>query len=249
MEMVNDLSKNGGSREVSAVLSDEMRKQLISGYASSVASTPMGLGGKPLLRLLKDGRWVFGQQDDEVQAGSEWVVNPLSVQHGWSCWSNYPGNDKNKMLKEVMVPVTEPKPAQPADIDGFPFREQRIFEARCLTGEDTGMEVLYKVASYGGVAATADLLVTLSQRLRLGHAFFVPVVQFDKRSYQHAKWGTTLNPVFTITGWADMNGNREPEDGDDEAAPAASTSPSKPPLETAERPGGAPRRQRPVGRV
>jgi len=243
--MANEISRNG-SREVSRDLSADMLAKLRSGFQASITSTPIGLGGLPILRLLKSGQWVFGQGDDPVQDGSEWAINPLSVKHGWSCWSNYPGNAKNQLLGEVMAPATDPKPGKPADIDGFEFKEQRIFDARCTNGTDEGVEVVYKVASWGGVAACNDLMAAFLRQLDIDDTHPVPIVQFDKRPYQHSKWGQVFNPAFTIVGWANMHVTDIVRDGDEpEAEAPKAAAAEKPPL----RPGAPPRRQRPTGRV
>ena len=53
--------------------------------------------------MLKSGNWVFGMENEEVQGGSRWIVNIMSLAHGWCCWVETSGNDKNKLKGEVMV--------------------------------------------------------------------------------------------------------------------------------------------------
>src|SRR5262245_64183464 len=99
-------------------LSQDLVAKLTKGIAESRASTTI-VGGKPLLRLLKSGYWVFGVEDSEVQEGSTWAINPLSLGHGWAAWTNDPDpRAKNQLVGEVMAGMTEPKPARPADVDG-----------------------------------------------------------------------------------------------------------------------------------
>lgn len=67
------------------------------------------VGGRPYLRLLKDGDWVFGQEDNAVAKGTEAVINPLSIKRGYSCWTNrQPGQGKNESLGEIMVGLNQP---------------------------------------------------------------------------------------------------------------------------------------------
>lgn len=40
------------------------------------------IGSSPYLRLLKDGDWVFGQEDNAVAKGTEAIINPLSIRPG-----------------------------------------------------------------------------------------------------------------------------------------------------------------------
>jgi hypothetical protein len=75
--MANNITPSG-SRSLSA----DMASRLRSGIAESRATTILP-GGKPILRLLKSGSWVFGQNDDDVQIGSEWAINPMQIGHGW----------------------------------------------------------------------------------------------------------------------------------------------------------------------
>src|SRR5262245_57000959 len=152
MIMAKDITKPS----VTALSSDYLTK-LKGGIAESRASTVLP-GGKPFLRLLRDGEWVFGQSDDVVQDGSLWIVNPLSIGHGWSCWTNYDTKAKNELLDEIMVSVTEPKPIRPPNNGEWPYAEQRQMDLRCCHGEDTGVEVLYKTNSVGGMRAFDGLL-------------------------------------------------------------------------------------------
>jgi hypothetical protein len=234
--MANDITK-----PVSRALSTDMAAGLIAGIAESRASTPIA-GGKPLLRLLKSGNWVYGQADDPVQDGSEWAVNPLSIKHGWSCWSDYPGNTKNELLGEVLVPVSDRKPIMPDPIGDFGWKEQRVFELKCVLGEDEGVEVLFKTSSVGGMRAVDSFFAELVDQLKKDPAHPVAIVQLEVSDYQHQKYGQIFNPVLTVVDWTDMSGEREANSNVPEP-PKAPASP--PPL----RPGAAPRRQRPAGRV
>ena len=116
------------------------------------------------------------------------------------------GRTKNTMVGEVMTPVHEPKPARPAPIDGWPFAEQRVFELRCLNGDDTGVEVQYKVSSLGGLRAVDELLGSLQIHLNEDPRYPCPVVELLSDSYQHQKWGKVYTPIFDIAHWASMDG-------------------------------------------
>ena len=49
------------------------------GHCREPGPTSVAGGGKPLLRLLRDGIWVYGQENIEVQEGSHWAVNPMQL--------------------------------------------------------------------------------------------------------------------------------------------------------------------------
>jgi len=183
----------------------DLLAKLQTGIANSRAQTVV-TGGKPFLRMLRDGVWVYGQRDEEVQEGSSWAINPLSLGHGWCCWPNNPDGGSNKMLGEHMVPMFEPRPPKPEPIEGFPFTQQFSCEMRCLDGEDQGTEVLYKVNSVGGTNAIQKLLETIQRQLADNPAYPCPVVDLMTDHYDHPKYGKIYVPVFDVVGFCDMNG-------------------------------------------
>jgi hypothetical protein len=246
-------NRNGGT-----ALSTNMVESLLAGIAESRSSTPLS-GGKPILRLLKSGTWAHGQNSREVQEGSEWAINPLSIMHGWSCWSDNPGNQKNELLGEQMTPVTEKKPMRPEPINGQAWAEQRVMDMRCMNGDDEGLEVTYKTSSLGGMKAVDSLLVALIKQLKTDPTSPVAIVQLDVDSYQHVKYGQTFFPILAVVDWISMDGDRGDDQPEPEpktvlkAAPKAAAKPEPEPEPAipaaAARASAAPRRQRPAGRV
>jgi len=214
---MNDLTKPQATG-----ISTDLLSRLKSGIAESRASTSLaGFGGKPLLRLLKSGLWVYGMEDVEVEEGSLWAVNPLSLMHGWVAWTNHPGMTKNTMVGEVMVPVFEHKPAKPLPVDGWPFSEQRMFELKCMSGEDNGQEVLHKTSSIGGMRGCDDLLKALQNQLEVNPQYPCPVLVLEAGSYKHSKYGQIFTPNFVIKDWADMTGALASQAKPQVAAPEA----------------------------
>jgi len=182
---------------------------LMSGIAESKASTIVAGGGKDLLRMLKSGEWVFGQSNEEVQPGSRWVANVMSFAHGWCCWVEGGPGQKNELRGEIMVSMAKSKPPCPAPVDGTPYKEQRVFDLKCLDGADAGTEVTHKVGSIGGMRATLDLLDKVRGRLATNPRYSCPVLTLGNDHYDHTKWGRIYTPVFEVVGWADINGNLE----------------------------------------
>jgi hypothetical protein len=195
------------------MVTTDFAAKLVAGIAESRASTVIAGGGKPLLRMLKSGDWVFGPSNEEVQDGSPWIVNIMTLGHGWSCWVQTAGNAKNELRGEIMTSMAEPKPLRPPPIDGTQYAEQRSFEAKCYDGADAGTEVLHKTASIGGMRAIDDLLVTIQKRLAMpgGVAYPFPVIVLGHDHYEHTKWGRIYTPVFEVVAWANGNGELEPE--------------------------------------
>jgi hypothetical protein len=228
----------------STALSNDLADRLLAGIEDSQATTLVAGGGKDLIKLGKgDGLWSIGQADEPMQVGSKWLINVVSICHGYICWSKYEGSRKNERLGEVMVPMYEPKPGKPAPIDGFPFAEQRSFEAVCLNGEDAGAEVLFKNGSVGTMKAFKKLEDAVKSQLRTDRAYPCPVIQFKSDKYKHPEYSWIWNPIFEVVDWADMQGNLKSDAGkgpnatagaepDPKPAPAAAPAPrrSKPAL-------------------
>jgi hypothetical protein len=176
-------------------------EQLSKGIAESRASTVISAGGKPSLRLLKDGDWVFGQGNEEVQSGSRWAVNVATIEHGYVCWID------GSLRGESMISVFQRKPERPPMIEGTPYKEQRSFDMKCIDGDDAGTEVLYKTSSISGMAATDKLFAALQARATEDQTYIFPVVQLDVDHYPHKKHGKIYTPILNIVGWVDANGN------------------------------------------
>lgn len=173
---------------------------------TNVQSTLVVAGGDTLLRLLKDGVWVYGADNVEVEIGSRWAINPLSIHHGFSSWSET-GKGQNELVGEVMVPATSPLPSK-AELPntGFNWNQQVSFALKCMTGEDTGTELLYKTTSAGGLGMFNKLVGALLAQLERDAANPVPVVDLGSAYYTHKKWGKTYTPEATIVAWASMDG-------------------------------------------
>src|SRR5690606_25103090 len=96
-------------------------------------------GGEPILRLGRDGVWIYGQENLDVQEGARWAVNPLSLQHGYICWKVIPQGSKEKpeLLGEEMIGMFSAKPDKNSLPDyGHPWDECLSFNLLCLNGDD-----------------------------------------------------------------------------------------------------------------
>jgi hypothetical protein len=171
-------------------------------------------GLEPLLRLLKDGDWVYGPENLAVEENSTWAVNPLSVQHGYSCWTRYPDpKRKNELLGENMVSAGRPKPDKTAlpeyrSPEGmlWEWNDQISAQLKCMSGVDINVQVLYKTSSVGGIRATTGLLQQVVDRLSKGETKVVPVIRLNRDYYDHKSYGRTYFPVFTVVDWLVLGG-------------------------------------------
>jgi hypothetical protein len=179
------------------------------------------IASSPYLRLLKDGDWVFGQEDNAVAKGTEAVINPLSIKHGYSCWTNrQPGQGKNENLGEIMVGLNAPLPAiheLPQHTDSVTgavaaWKDQMSVDIKFIAGKHKGTQVMWKVSSVGGLNAAKGILDAILARLDENTAFVCPIVTLDSDSYKHATYGKTYVPKIEVVGWMDLDGNEEGDD-------------------------------------
>lgn len=196
------------TRNAAAAAIEKMRQA--GGLSKVKQQTHVKGGDGTLLRLLKDGRWVYGAENTEVQEGSLWAVNPVSVKHGWVAWTDYPGNRKNEAVGEVMVPSFEDKPLLTelpkvaTEENGAEWVDQISFELRCMNGEDEGQVVTYKTNSHGGLTASITLCEAINKAINTGDEF-CPVLELLVDSYNHPKWGQTFKPILDVRKWIGLD--------------------------------------------
>jgi hypothetical protein len=174
----------------------------------------VGPTGVVIIKMDKTGHWVFGADQEEVEADSTWAVNPFSFVHGYIAWGD------GEVLGEKMVSVSDPLP----EMDDAPPQAKRGWETqvgmsmKCLTGEDKGLEARYTTTSAGGKRGVQTLAVAIAEAVDKDPSKPVPVVLLKKEHYQHKSYGRIFTPLFDIQSWVGMDGE-EPE-VEPEAAPA-----------------------------
>jgi hypothetical protein len=166
----------------------------------------VGPTGTVIIKMDKTGHWVFGADQEEVEADSTWAVNPFSFVHGYIAWGD------GDVLGEKMVSVSDPLP----EMDDAPAGAKRGWEVqvgmslKCLTGEDKGMEARYTTTSAGGKRGVQTLAVAIAEAVDKDQTKPVPVVLLKKEHYQHKSYGRIFTPLFDIQSWVGMDGE-EPE--------------------------------------
>jgi hypothetical protein len=173
----------------------------------NVSQTIVISGGDPFLKL-KNGRWMYGAENVEVEPGSRWAINPMSLRHGFVSWTDHPGKQANSIVDERMVPMTSPLPDRLALPDtGWEWSQQLSWQIKCISGEDAGEQTLYKATSVGGMNAFNKVISAIMAQLDVDPGRPVPVVTLETDSYQHKKYGETFVPVFKIVKWLAMDGS------------------------------------------
>lgn len=191
-------------------------QSLKSGLANVKASLP-SVAGDPFLRMGTDGEWIYGAENVEVEEGSLWAVNPMSLAHGYASWTRHPAESKkpNTLEGERMVPMTAAKPDKNSLPDtGWDWADQVGFQLMCASGEDKGEQTLYKTTSKGGIGAVNTLIGAIMAQLDVDPAKPVPLVRLECDSYKHKVYGKTYIPIFTIAKWVEMD--QLPTDAPDE---------------------------------
>jgi len=168
-------------------------------------------GDKQFLKLSKNGGfWVYGQNDTEVEEGSRWAINPMTMQTGYIAWKN--SKPVGKKLGSIFNP---PITADMLDDVGAKWDEAVAFELVCVSGEDVGTLCEYTANSYGGRKAFTDLMDALMKQSAIDADKIVPIIELESSSYEHSQWGLTYNPVLKIVDWGSMAKGAADAGGDD----------------------------------
>ncbi len=207
--MATEVTKSSASANALAALGN--LKQGLQNVQSHIHTA----GGDPILRMGRDGVWIYGADNVEVEAGSEWAVNPMSLQHGYICWKNIPqgSKDKPELLGEEVRSMFQPLP----DKNSLPnygerntWAEEILVDLKCVSGEDEGEQTLYKPSSTGGLRAMKEVIGEIMTAIDKHPETPVPVVVLENDSYQHKQYGKTYVPVLRIVRWVSMEGVEAP---------------------------------------
>jgi hypothetical protein len=192
--------------------------------------TQVPTGQIDFLRMLKSGRWVYGQNNMRVQEGSLWAINPLSFKSGYVCWTDYPDDakKKNKMLNKIMLPLGSELPDE-SDLKQFfddadeynngqpwPYNPNMSVEMTCVSGEDKGKTVLYETSSKGGLGLLgADGYLDKMENM-VDEGTPVAIIRLVNDEYDHPTWGETLTPDFEYVEWRSLSDDTAVETTDEE---------------------------------
>ncbi len=210
-----------------------------------------------------DGRWSFGQDDEDLPEGSRVIVDMETLAFGWICWVD------GSVEEERLVPVLDGRPPLEHELTDYgPYEEDDGWrEAASLSmileryGDDdqddaVGTQLLWKTSTGGQVRQIRKLSGAYG-RVFSQHPGEFPVVELGAEDYapKNKKYGKKKwSPVMKIVGWmsaaevAGLVGDEGDDDHDDEPAPRARKGDDgakrrlPPPEEEEEEP--APRRRR-----
>ena len=132
---------------------------LVSALETAQAATPQTGGDFAYLKMNKQGEWLYGGDETEVDSESFFVIDPASYVQGYVAW--YDG----ELINEVMsvagqtptlaadLPTLPDKPKTVTDPKGCVWATQVAFALKGVEGEEEGVQLLYKVSSKGGMGA------------------------------------------------------------------------------------------------
>lgn len=187
--------------------------QSLSSALRVAAQQAAPAGGTVILKMDRTGHWVFGADQDEVESGSKWAVNPFSFLHGFIAWGD------GAVLAEKLVPMTEPLP----EVEAAPPQAAKGWEMqvgcslKCISGEDAGMEARFTATSVGGKRAVQELALAVADQADKDQGKIVPIVTLGKDHYQHKSYGRIYTPVFEVKEWTSMNGPAQEAEAEPEA--------------------------------
>jgi hypothetical protein len=214
---------------------------LRTGLANVRAKLPEA-GGKGILRMLQEADgWVFGQEDNALPLGTEVAINPLSIKHGYTCWTDRAkGEGKNENLGERLYGLSEQVPAMhelekmedPKTGAPCAWKDALTMDMKILDGKHAKTEIVYKPTSVGGMNASRTIIDAIFDKLAEETPFVCPIVKLSQDNYKHASYGKTYVPQFEVVGWMDLEGNEEGADADaDEPKAVAKTEEAEPEVE------------------
>lgn len=177
-------------------------------------------GGEPILRLGRDGLWVYGAENVEDEEGALWAFNPFSFRHGWICWKVIPNGSKDtpELYGEELVPMNATPPdrsklqaydknGQAVDHTKHSWEEVVAVDVKCIKGSDKGTQVVYKPSSTGGLRAIKELLAKISEQADTDPLHVCPVVTLESDWYNNKTYGgKTYFPVLPIKEWIGIEG-------------------------------------------
>ena len=179
---------------------------MAAALAQSAGMAGAAGGNELFARFTKFGEWVYGADGTEVEEGSIWAVNPNGFQHGFIAWDQ--DNTSGGPTGEVLVPATQPMPLEeelPA-VSGSWSKCVGV-QLRCTTGEDEGVQIVWKGNSHGARKAYAGLLQELIAQIGKDPENPVALVSLGADSYVHKQYGKIFSPVIDVVGWASMDGD------------------------------------------
>lgn len=169
---------------------------LINGLDQASTAIASAIGEGSFIKMTKQGEWVYGADDTEVDEGSEWVVNTGSFFNGYQSWDT-----DGELLGEEKVLMTEP-PITRAQLDdvGAPWKPMLGCEILCISGKDKGVKATFGSTAKGGIEAVNNLVkeVVANAKNPNNEGKYTALVKLENTWYKHKQYGKIFKPVFEV---------------------------------------------------
>jgi len=184
----------------------------LSDALAGFSAAKNALMGKALLRLTKQGTWVFGADSEAMKNGTRLIANPNSLSSGYVAWW------QSKIEGEVMQPLSL-GPVDPTKLSevnsgtippGKKVPSGKGWESQAsidlITQAKVPLNLIYKSSSMGGMKALLTLAGEIAFGMSENPERCYPIVELDTDSYVHKEFGEVFTPMLTIVGWLDAKG-------------------------------------------
>lgn len=161
-----------------------------------------------ILKFSRFGDWTAGQNDEEIEDGTQFVALMDELMHGWVKWED--GRPAAHEMGRLADGYRPPKRADLGDLDenvwerdkktNVPRDPWQLTNYLPLKAVDSDRMFTFAPSSRGGLSAVGLLCEAYGKAIRAKPDQF-PVVEVDSTSYKHAKYGKVPVPVMRVVGW------------------------------------------------
>lgn len=226
---MNDLSVQQTGTSVGAVGGNYFQS-----YGDQVSQK--SIVGK-LLKFSK-GDYLVGEDNDEVEEGTQYVANMDELMVGWIRWED--GKPTDQIMGRVSEGYQAPKrntlgdddktkwevDEQGRERDPWQFSNYLILKTPGEAGEDALFT--FTTSSRGGLNAIGELCKAYGKAMRQ-KPDELPIISLKVGSYQHSNkaYGRIKYPIFEVSGWAPKAEFAEALADETPAEPEAAPAPKK----------------------
>jgi len=180
---------------------------------AGLAAAKHALTGKALLRLTKQGVWVFGADSEAFDTKQYLIANPESIASGYVAW--YMGKIEGERMQPVTQGPIDGSTLPPVNSGSVPPGKKepsgRGWESQTavdlITNDDPPLQLIYKTSSRGGMMALLGLAGEVAIGMEENPDRAYPLVELGVEFYVHKEWGKVFTPTLSIAGWLDAEGN------------------------------------------
>lgn len=184
----------------------QMLERFRAGLQQGQADLPTG---KPILKMSQEGpnagKFIYGQGQTLLKEGTVLAANPSTFMQGWICWKG------GRKAGEQMVPWGSPLPPESGLMDHGPYEDGEgwsiQYSVELAVLNEPALQFYYGANSMGGRKFIHNLVASIGMQMEINPQAVVPLFVLHSTSYKSRRGRTVYNPEFTLTGWADMNGN------------------------------------------